>query len=236
MNFPRKKISVSVASLALLSSAFIILTYNKLFWSSLFQIIDIGSIKGMLLAFDVFVIGTGAATVLFLCFGIKYIFKPFLMSVFVLSSIISYFGGHYGVVLDKTMIQNIMETDYHEAAELLSLSLLFHVGLFGLLPAFGLTFFKVQFKPFLREFSLRLLSFVLAILTVGGFLLAGSKDITLIGREHAKLRMFKSNGARVMGSNLQKLHFSSKRFRRTPSFRSFSSCSRSRLRSWLTDV
>ena len=53
MNFPRKKISVSVASLALLSSAFIILTYNKLFWSSLFHIIDIGSIKGMLLAFDV---------------------------------------------------------------------------------------------------------------------------------------------------------------------------------------
>jgi lipid A ethanolaminephosphotransferase len=48
----------------------------------------------------------------------------------------------------------------------------------------------VQFKPFAREFSLRVLSLVLAIVVLAGFSLAEYKDITLIGRNHAELRMF----------------------------------------------
>jgi lipid A ethanolaminephosphotransferase len=117
MKFPRRKIEMNVASLALFSAAFIVLAYNRLFWSSLFDVIDIGNVKGMLLAGDVFIIVTVAATLFFICFGIKHIFKPVLMLIFVLSSLISYFEGHYGVVIDKTMIQNILETDYRETAE-----------------------------------------------------------------------------------------------------------------------
>ncbi len=45
MKFPIRKIEMSVAPLALMSAAFIVLAYNRLFWSSLFQIIDIGSVK-----------------------------------------------------------------------------------------------------------------------------------------------------------------------------------------------
>jgi len=62
-------------------------------------------------------------------FAGKYVFKPIVTVILLLASVISFFMDSYGVIVDVSMIQNIVETDAREAAELLSFSLVRHVAL-----------------------------------------------------------------------------------------------------------
>ncbi|NOU22610.1 MAG: DUF1705 domain-containing protein, partial [Methyloglobulus sp.] len=50
--------------------------------------------------------------------SIKPLFKPVLMAILVVAAVVSFFMDTYGVVIDDSMIQNLMETDYNEATEL----------------------------------------------------------------------------------------------------------------------
>lgn len=61
------------------------------------------------------------------------LFRPAIVLVVLASSSACYFMSKYGVVIDRSMIQNVVATDSHEASELLSLSLFSSIVL-GSLP------------------------------------------------------------------------------------------------------
>lgn len=61
--------------------------------------------------------------------------RPLLALVLVLSAAVDHYATRYGVVIDRTMIRNVLATDTREAAELLNGAFLLHVALFGVLPA-----------------------------------------------------------------------------------------------------
>jgi lipid A ethanolaminephosphotransferase len=194
MNFPAKKIDMGLPPLALGCAVFIAVAHNGLFWSSLLQVVEVSSLRGILSIADVFILIAGLLTVLLLLLGIPYVFKPVVVILFVISSLIGFFEGQYGIVIDRTMIQNIIDTDYREAGELLTFPLLFHMALFGVLPALALSFVRIRLKPFARELSSRLLSLALAVVVIGAAFLLGYKNLTLIGRNHSKLRLFMNPG------------------------------------------
>lgn len=70
--------------------------------------------------------------------------KPLLATVLLVSALAAHFIGSYGVLIDKGMIRNVLETDWREAADLSSAALWWDFAWRGLLPAALLLAVPVQ--------------------------------------------------------------------------------------------
>ncbi len=64
--------------------------------------------------------------------------KPLWLAIVVLAAVAQHYMMEYRIVLDPTMLANAMQTDAHEARDLLSWRLLFDVLLVAVLPAWAL--------------------------------------------------------------------------------------------------
>src|SRR3546814_1714237 len=63
------------------------------------------------------------------------IVKPTLIVILLIASVCSYFMSTFGVVIDKAMIANALQTDARETGELLGFPMLLHVLWAGVIPA-----------------------------------------------------------------------------------------------------
>jgi lipid A ethanolaminephosphotransferase len=179
----------SAAILAACSSTFIVLIENRLFWSAFFRVLDPGTAHGFLVTAAAFVILTGTLTALFLLFSYTFLFRSVLITMLVLSSVIGYFGSAYGVVIDGSMVQNIVATDRREAVELLTIPFVAHVALYGVLPALTVGLVRVRSLATRRDLWLRTVTFGVTLVSVLAAAILISKDLALIGREHKELRL-----------------------------------------------
>lgn len=57
---------------------------------------------------------------------------------------------NYNVVIDHTMIQNIVQTNIAETADLFTLKLLYYVVLLGKLPSIAVYFVRLEETPWKR--------------------------------------------------------------------------------------
>lgn len=185
-----REIQVTAPVLALLCAVFVVLADNHYFWGSFFKSVEVTTWGGFSFGLGVFVILTGIFSVIFLLLSARPVFKPILIATLLLSALVSYFQMQYSVIIDKSMIQNVVETDTKEAIELVSFSLLFHMAMFGILPALAVGFVRVRYRPFLREAAIRILAIAGAVLVAAFFVWLNYKDFVIIGRAHRELRMF----------------------------------------------
>jgi lipid A ethanolaminephosphotransferase len=179
----------TTAHLALIGAIFLVLVDNQLFWHSLFKIVDVSTINGLSLAWSVFVILVAVLSSLLLMFGGRYLFRPILIIVLIMASVIGYFQAEYSVIFDERMMQNIAQTDYKEATELMRFQLFLHVVIFGLLPALAVGLVHVQYKPFIKELFLRIVCVLFALVLASLLIFSNYKNLALIGREHRELRL-----------------------------------------------
>lgn len=133
------------------------------------------------------------ASVLAFFFGLalnKFTFKPVLILLFPCAAAASYFMNTYNVVIDTTMIQNILATDSRETLDLFSIEFVLYLVLLGVLPAYVVYRVKLIPQPFkLALFNrLKLLSVAL-VLIVGNIVLMGAHYTSFI-REHKILRYY----------------------------------------------
>ncbi|MCP2848919.1 phosphoethanolamine transferase domain-containing protein, partial [Salmonella enterica] len=61
--------------------------------------------------------------------------KPVLVALLLLAAACSGFGDRYGIAIDRSMVQNVFETDAVESSELLDAGLLAWLLFAGVLPA-----------------------------------------------------------------------------------------------------
>lgn len=178
----------SVPAIALFCGFYIAIAENRLFWASLAKVIDFSQFHYQLLGLATVIILGSFFSLCLLLVSHKRLFKPFIITLLMLASIIGYFQTEFGVIINKAMIQNVAETDYREAFELLSLSMLFYIGLFGVLPSLAVAWLIVEYKPIKQEMLWRPtyglgLSMIIVLLVWGFY-----KDFSLILREHRELR------------------------------------------------
>ncbi|WMR32196.1 DUF1705 domain-containing protein, partial [Metapseudomonas otitidis] len=129
-----KNLSFRPESLALLASALLLALYNYPLWSHLSSIVPAGAGGiGLRIAFGVMVLSIFSFVLVLLSF--RWVFKPVLIVLFMVSSGVAYFMGQYGVMIDANMLRNVAETDIKEVHGLMSLSLLLHILLLGVLPS-----------------------------------------------------------------------------------------------------
>lgn len=120
--------------------------------------------------------------------SIKPLFKPLLMLILVVAAVVSFFMDTYGVVIDVSMIQNLMETDVNEAVELFNLKLFLHIFFLGVLPAIWVYRTEIQYQPLLSEILRRLLIIGIAAVLLGGTIFTYYKDFSFVLRNNHSLR------------------------------------------------
>lgn len=116
--------------------------------------------------------------------------KPLLVALFLLAAASSYFMNNYGVVVDYIMIQNLLQTNLREAADLFSLQLLLYLFFLGGVPALLVCLLPLERQSWRQAARSRskmiLVSFLLILIPLFTF----SRFYASFFREHKELRQY----------------------------------------------
>jgi len=179
-------IKIKQTNLIFLSSLFLVVFDNFAFFSNLVKVYPFEENKGFILSITIVLY---ALTVIFLSLiSNKYIIKPLLIIIFLVSSMTNYFMNTYSVVIDDTMIRNTLQTDLHESLDLLSVKQVLYFIFFGLLPSFFIYKVEIVQESFKHEVLLRLKIIAVAIAVIAVIFFVYSKSYTSFFREHKPLR------------------------------------------------
>jgi lipid A ethanolaminephosphotransferase len=139
-------------------------------------------------------------------FANRWTVRPLLTLVIISSATIAHFMRNYSVMMDPTMIQNILKTDVREAREFISWSMLGWVLLWSAVPLAFIWWVRIERGPWLRSFAIRVGTvagaLVIAVLSV----LLISRDITSLMRNHRELRYLITPGNVIVGLISRSLH------------------------------
>lgn len=121
----------------------------------------------------------------------RFILKGVLILFLILSSITGYFTDTYGTVYDTNMLQNALQTDQKESADLFNIVFLLRIFLLGILPSFIILKLNIVYpttikKTVLNKLVLIIISLSLVLLPI----LANSKTYASFFRVHKPIRYY----------------------------------------------
>ena len=177
------------SKLVLLASVFLMLFGNVTFFNKaaeiytplLNNIVFLGSVALVLASF---------IALLLTLVTYKHTTKPLLVLILLISSVTSYFIDSYGLVIDDSMIQNIVQTNLDESLDLFNLKLLGYFLVLGILPSFFV--YRVAIKnrspkaELVSKFKLASVLLLIIVLLIFIF----SKSYASMFREQKLLRYY----------------------------------------------
>ena len=123
---------------ALLGSLWLASASNYALWEKIHQLPEVNGLRGLAFSVGFAVIITGALTAILSFFNWGQLLKPVLTVFFFSAASGAYFMMSYGIVIDSSMITNVIQTDTKEALDLLNWRMLISFGLLGILPSWVL--------------------------------------------------------------------------------------------------
>ena len=179
--------SITQTKLIIYVSVFLTLFYNYSFFENTIKVYPLNSENIGFVISIAFVI-TFFMILLFTLVSSKYTLKPVMIVILLISSMTNYFMNSYHVVIDETMIRNMMQTNLNESLDLLSIKQVLYFIFFGLLPSMLIYKIKLEDRSFKVEIfsKLKLIGLVIVVVLVSFF--SFSKYYTSFAREHKPLR------------------------------------------------
>lgn len=180
--------SLSSTRFNLLTAVLLVALYNQSLWTLLLGLSPELTWQNCLF------IGSFALLLVMIFFAllslitVKYLHKPLVISIVISAAFASYFMNSYGIVFDKTMIQNTLETDTKEVFDLFSAAMLINFLLFGLLPSLVLGSIKIVYQSAFKECRNRVLLVILSVLVVCANLAMFYKDYSSTFRNNREIR------------------------------------------------
>jgi lipid A ethanolaminephosphotransferase len=176
------------ASLALLTSLWLAIVGNWPLWRTLLALPEQAGPRGLLFAAG-FAAMVAAFTFALLALAawrrsIKPVAAFFLLS----AAACAHFMGSYGVVIDPTMMTNVVQTNLTETRDLLSLRLLASLLLIAGLPLLWLARLPVQRLGWRAQAGRNLLGMVAALVAFVVLLFALFADLSATMRNHKQIR------------------------------------------------
>ncbi len=170
-------------------SLFIVLIDNASFFRHVVEVYPFNN------TYAPFVISLGFVCFLFLVlflalFSWRYTTKPLLIFMLIVAAIENYFMETYNILIDRTMIENIVHTDVRETLDLMSWRLFAYLILFGLLPSYFVYKTPLVYNGFKRELASKITLIVGSIVLMFFVMLPFSKHYTSFFREHKILRAY----------------------------------------------
>ncbi len=174
-------------ALVFAASVWMVLTCNTGFWGVLVASGADGAHQTLphLLSFLLIAIGLTSLVLLLLAVGRAT--RPLLALALAVAAAAGYFTAHYGILFDKTMLINIVDTNSAEAVELVSLPLLLTIAVFGILPAVLVMKSALPRRRLPPALLQRTLALLLAAGLIGGPLYFDQKEVFSIARNHREL-------------------------------------------------
>ncbi|MFT3933709.1 MAG: phosphoethanolamine--lipid A transferase EptA [Chitinophagaceae bacterium] len=156
------KSNIKIIPFVLVISALNFLFFHYPFFKFVFNNVDYKSLNGINIIITLMILMVVVnAFVYFLIFFLSRVVGKFLAVLFFIGNAIAlYFVNTYHVIIDETMIGNVLNTDYKEATSFFSFKLILYIIVFGILPSIYIIRAKiinVTLKRFLITFSVTLL-------------------------------------------------------------------------------
>lgn len=170
-------------------SIFLTAFTNNTFWATVVSRLNGSTDTLFLLSLFVVIILLTHSLVSLVSF--RWLLKPAVILLLITSAAAAYFMDQYTVMIDRKMIINVFETDFHETGEYFNLTVLFKLILLGILPAY-----LVYRVPLIFPHSIwqglwqRTLMFGLSFGTALVIILLLYQDYSAFGRNNRDLRHF----------------------------------------------
>jgi lipid A ethanolaminephosphotransferase len=174
--------------LTLATSVLLVLFYNHGFWVSFVAATGGAALSSVPLYLGSFLVVVLVFNALLSMAGFRYVLKPLLIALFFIAAPASYFIDRYGIAIDASMMQNVMETDVREAIDLLSWNLALTIAMMGVLPAVLICRLKVSYPPLLRAVVLNALLVLVSVVVAGVLLMSMFKTLGPAARENRQMR------------------------------------------------
>ena len=176
------------STLVLIVSVWIATIGNFALWRHLTLLLELHNLRGLGfgLVFCV-IVASGTCAVLTL-FNWRWLVKPVLMFYLVAAAIGVYYMLDFGVVLDVSMMTNVVQTNPGEARDLLGWRFWATLLILGLLPAFWVWRQALTRPRLARRALVNLAMLVGSIALLAGAILLVFQDFSSMMRNHTQLR------------------------------------------------
>lgn len=167
--FKKLKSELSLQSFVLILSVLNFLFFHYGFFKFVFSNVDYTNFSGLLLVISLFILVVVANAFAFflILFLLRIAGKIILSITFIISAIASYFVNTYNIIVDESMIGNVLNTNYDESSAFFSWKMVIYLILFGILPVIFIFTTKIIY-PSTKRFSARLGIVLLFILLMVG--------------------------------------------------------------------
>ena len=167
-----KKIKLS--SYVVLMSLVNLVLYQYPFFTFVLNTSNSKSVNGVLLLLSLIVASLVLNALVFYIglYVLRIVGKWLLALLFHISAIAVYFINSYGVIIDRTMIGNVLNTDYDESTSFLSFGILLYLVFLGILPSLLLFKFEI-IRPTFKRFLIHSVS---TLLFLGLFVFVNSSN------------------------------------------------------------
>lgn len=163
-----------------------LLFFHFPFFNYIFSNIDYTSFSGALLCLSMLVLVVLANYfVFYILFFISRRFgKVFTILTFLINSVSVYFINTYNVIIDESMIGNILNTNFDESSSFFSFKLIIYLLFFGILPSIfvcKVNIQKINFKKFIVQTAINLGLIVLIVVANASNVLWIDKNSKVVG-------------------------------------------------------
>ena len=161
------KNNLKITHFVLLMSFLNFLFFHFPFYTFVFNNVDCKSVNGIMIIISTIILMLVVNFLVFylICYLSRLVGKFLLVLFFIINAIAVYFINTYSVIIDESMISNILNTKYEEAVSFFSIKLIVYIILLGVIPGIyiiNVKIIKVTLKKFLITCSLTLL-FILTL-------------------------------------------------------------------------
>ncbi|GAC1539840.1 MAG: phosphoethanolamine--lipid A transferase [Ramlibacter sp.] len=148
-----------------------------------------------------FVAMFGAFTAAYVAFTLplasRWTVRPLLAVLVLVAAALAWYMDRYAIYFDRPMLRNVVVTRWGEARELLGVRFLFHMLVFGLVPAALLWWPRLGRRTAMRAVLVRLGWIASAVLLAVGFLLPVFADFASLMRNQRQMRFLLNPGNAV---------------------------------------
>lgn len=162
------------------------LFFHYPFFKYVFSNVDYTTFSGALLCFSMLILVVLANFFFFyiLFYISKIVGKIFTIITFLINSVAVYFINSYSVIIDESMISNILNTNFDESSAFFSFKLILYLICFGILPSifiFKAKIEKVSFKKFMIQTGINLGLILLIVVANASNVLWIDKNSKVVG-------------------------------------------------------
>ena len=190
---------IRVETLVLIVVAWLVATSNGGWWSAVAQGRDWARPGNWLFMASCFVLLVALHFAIIAPFALRRITRPLLTVLVIVSAGAAYYMRTYAVMVDPTMIQNVLRTDTREARDLVNPGMVAWVLLWSALPVAAIWVVRLQRDSLLRAFCVRSGSVLAACIVAALALLTISRDLTSFMRNQHEARYLITPGNIFVG-------------------------------------